>query len=246
MSGGMTSRRAFLGLLLLPALPAASAMAGPAQLSQSPVDFRPGDIDPADLPDLHFRYSGSTSVRMTYISADDSPCHDPGEEETVRAVIPPGAGTLRVGRREYALQQVHWHTRAEHLLNGYRFPLEQHLVHADADGNLLVVGVWLRYGRPHAALGRLFGRLPEECTPDRMVHGVDLNALLPSSHRSLRYPGSLTTSPFTEGVSWVMLARPLALSRAQAEAFTALFPHGNARGVQPLNDRRVRLDVTSG
>lgn len=221
-------------------------MAGPAQLSQSPVDFRPGDIDPADLPDLHFAYSSSTSVRMTYISADDSPCHDAGEEETVRAVIPPGAGTLRVGRREYALQQVHWHTRAEHLLNGYRFPLEQHLVHADADGNLLVVGVWLRYGRPHAALGRLFGRLPAECTPDRMVHGVDLNALLPSSRRSLHYPGSLTTSPFSEGVSWVMLARPLALSRTQAAAFTALFPHGNARGVQPLNGRRVRLDVTSG
>lgn len=243
----MTTRRAFLGLLLVPALPAASAVAGPAQQrEQSPIDFRPGDLEPADLPDPRFSYASSTTVTMTYASADDSPCGDAGEEETVRAVVPPGAGTVRVGRRAYELQQVHWHTRAEHLLNGHRFPLEQHLVHRDADGNLLVVGVWIRHGRPHPALGRLFDRLPRECTPDLSVHGVDLNALLPGSHRSMRYLGSLTTAPYTEGVSWLMLARPVPASTAQVEAFSRRFPHGNSREVQPLNDRTVQLDVSPG
>lgn len=240
----MTTRRAFLGLLLVPALPAASAVAGPAQQhEQSPIDFQPGDLQPADLPDLRFAYARSATVTMTYASAEGSPCDEPGEEETVRAVVPPGAGTLRVGPRRYELQQVHWHTRAEHLLNGYRFPLEQHLVHRDADGNVLVVGVWLRHGRPHATLGKLFGELPEECTPDRTVRGVDLNRLLPQSRRSMRYPGSLTTSPYSEGVSWIMLTHPITVSRAQAAAFGGRFPDGNSRDVQPLNDRIVHLDV---
>lgn len=240
----MTNRRAFLGLLLVPVLPTASAAAGPAQQrAQSPIDFRPGELEPADLPDPQFRYSSSTTLTMTYASAEDSPCGDPGEEETVRAVVPPGAGLLRVGRREYQLEQVHWHTRAEHLLNGYRFPLEQHLVHRDADGNLLVIGVWIRHGRPHRTLGRLFGRLPQECTPDLSVDGVDLNAVLPRSHRSMRYPGSLTTKPYSEGVSWLMLTRPIPASVAQVEAFAGRFPHGNSRDVQPLSGRTVQLDV---
>lgn len=240
------SRRAFLGLLLLPAVvPAASAVADPAPGDeQSPIDIRPADLTPADLPDLRFEYSRSADIRMTYISTEDSPCDEPGEEETIRAVIPPGAGTLWVGRKRFELLQVHWHNPAEHLLNGHSFPLEQHMVHADADGNLLVLGVWLRHGRPHATIGRLFDDLPAECTPDHQVTDVDLNGLLPKSHRSMRYPGSLTTDPYTEGVSWVMLMQPMSVSRAQARRFAGHFPRGNARDVQPLGERTVQLDVS--
>ncbi|MGH3433785.1 MAG: carbonic anhydrase family protein [Thermocrispum sp.] len=233
-------------LLLLPALlPLASAAAEPAEprREQSPIDFRPADLQPADLADLRFDYASSTGVRMTYISTENSPCDEPGDEETIRAVVPPGAGTLRVGRQRYELQQVHWHAASEHLLDGHRFPLEQHLVHTDADGRLLVVAVWLRHGRPHRTLGRLFGALPPECTPDREVADVDLGALLPRSHQSMRYRGSLTTSPYSEDVAWVMLTRPMVLSRPQAQAFAGHFPSGNARGVQPLGDRTVQLDL---
>lgn len=248
MLGGNTirdmsiSRRSLL-FLIPAALPLAAAAAEPADpgSEQSPIDFKPGDLTPAHLPELHFDYT-TTDVRMTYISTDDSPCDEPGDEETIRAAVPPGAGSLRVGPTRYDLQQVHWHTRSEHRLNGHSFPLEQHLVHADADGNLLVVGVWLRHGRPHRTLGRLFGELPTECTPDHDVAKVDLNELLPRQHGSMRYPGSLTTSPYTEDVSWVMLTHPVAVSRAQVHAFAGHFPSGNSRGVQPLAGRTVRFD----
>lgn len=231
---------------MLPALPTGSAVASASRVrpEQSPIDFRTSALEPSDLPELRFAYSSSATVKLTYISSAESPCDVAGEEETVRAEVEEGAGTLRVGEREYTLEQVHWHTKSEHLLNGRRFPLEQHLVHGDGQGNHLVVGVWLRYGRPHDTLGMLFRRLPEECTPDRTVAGVDLGRLLPEEHRSLRYPGSLTTDPYSEGVSWIMLARPMALSRAQANGFARLFPHGNARAVQPLNDRTVRTEAS--
>lgn len=242
--GSGLRRRSFLALLMVPAIPAGSAAAVVRdRAEQSPIDFRTADLERYDLPELRFAYSPSATVNLTYISTDDSPCDDPGEEETVRAEVAEGDGMLWIGEREYTLEQVHWHTRSEHLRNGRRFPLEQHLVHTDDSGNHLVVGVWLRYGRRHDMLGRLFADLPNECTPDRTIQGVDLNRLLPDEHRSMRYPGSLTTDPYSEGVSWIMLARPMALSRAQAERFAALFPHGNSRHVQPLNDRTVRTEA---
>ncbi len=58
--------------------------------------------------------------------------------------------------------------------------------------------------------------------------------------------GSLTTPPFTEGVSWVVLDEPITLSAEQIAAFTALFPEGNTRETQPLNDREILTDVRPG
>ncbi len=71
----------------------------------------------------------------------------------------------------------------------------------------------------------------------------DLTALLPSDLRSYRYTGSLTTSPYTEGVNWVVLNSPLELSMEQVDAFRALFPTGNQREWQRLNGRIISTDV---
>jgi len=75
-----------------------------------------------------------------------------------------------------------------------------------------------------------------------MGHRFNLRRLLPKNRESFRYGGSLTTPPFTEGVQWVVLAEPLEMSAQQIQAFEALFPQGNSREVQPLNNRIVVTD----
>jgi carbonic anhydrase len=60
---------------------------------------------------------------------------------------------------------------------------------------------------------------------------------------SLRYSGSLTTSPFTEPVAWVVLKQPIQMSAEQIDAFHELFEEGNSREPQALNGRRVASDA---
>jgi carbonic anhydrase len=158
-------------------------------------------------------------------------------------LVDPGAGSVTVGGDTYRLQQFHFHTPAENLENGFKFPMEMHLVFADANNNLLVVGRWVEAGAFNAALDPIFSHLPQTTTDTLTVDHFNLNALIPSNLESFRYDGSLTTPPFSEGVKWVDLAQPLDMSAAQINAFSSLFPNGDAREVQALNGRPVFTDV---
>ena len=127
-------------------------------------------------------------------------------------------------------------------MDGAGFPLEMHLVHASADGAPAVVGVFLEEGGANEALAPVWRGLPPEPEPAAVVEGsVDPAALLPDWRTTWRYPGSLTTPPCSEGVSWLVMTEPVTASREQIEAFSALFPVYN-RPVQPLNGRRLMTD----
>jgi carbonic anhydrase len=158
-------------------------------------------------------------------------------------LVDPGAGSVTVGGDTYRLQQFHFHTPAENLENGFKFPMEMHLVFADANNNLLVVGRWVEAGAFNAALDPIFSHLPQTTADTLTVDHFNLNALIPDNLNSFRYDGSLTTPPFSEGVKWIDLAQPLDMSAAQINAFSSLFPNGDAREVQALNGRPVFTDV---
>jgi carbonic anhydrase len=235
---------AIAGLTALSSSTAASATST-GEPHQSPIRIRPGDTEPAHLPTLHVHYPRDTTITMTYVREDaDEPdgCTVRGEEETVRAELPPGVASLTVGGVTYGLAQFHWHTPSEHLLSARAYPIEMHLVHQDASGHTLVVGVWVRPGPSNPTLGRLFDHLVSECTPDDRVAHIDVAALLPRRHTSYRYDGSLTTEPYAEGVQWVMLTDPITASPHQIDRFRTMFPTGNRRDVQDLNDRVVLTD----
>ena len=72
-------------------------------------------------------------------------------------------------------------------------------------------------------------------------HRLDLAGALPRDLTTFRYPGSLTTAPYTEGVSWLVLARHRTLATATVRGVRRLFPDGDARELQPLRGRVVRL-----
>lgn len=167
---------------------------------------------------------------------------------TVQADVPAGAGELRLGDATYLLDQFHWHTPSEHWIDGERFPMELHLVHL-GDSGLLVVGALVVEGRANPEIEKIWRSFPEKPGDRVKVADFDLSKLLPADLHSYRYPGSLTTPACKEGVQWVVLARPVEMSRAQIERFrsvffgTERFPAGNARPVQPLERRTVVTDV---
>ena len=210
--------------------------------SQSPINIVTRDAIFQPLDALLFNYATTVDLTLTDTGS-------PSVEATVRADVPSGS-TLTIGGTNYDLLQFHLHASAEHLIDGVAGAMELHLVHRSAAGALAVVGQIIKLGTENTALAGYFDALDDAKGGTATVAGFDLSALLPTDTRSYRYSGSLTApnasnpaEPFFEPVAWNVLATPIEVSQAQLDRFIALFPDGDARPVQPLNDRIVVTDV---
>lgn len=240
----MTRRRltAFVVPLALAGflLTAGGTTAQSRQPSQSPVDISPGAIrfDPG-RPQLDISYSHS-DLDLEYIRKDAAAsdgCSTRNHEETEEAVVRPGTGHVTLAGVRYELEQFHFHTPSEHRFQGRTDPLEMHFVHRSAAGKLLVIGVPLRAGT-HSTVDDVLAELAPECGETVELKDVDLDSLLPRDRGTLRYNGSLTTAPFTEGVQWFLTVEQT-VSPATIARFQGLFSAGNARTPQPLNGRHL-------
>lgn len=245
------ARRSVLGLPLAAAGTIATArLLGTPALAIADVPHQsPIDIDPAavrrvpHLPALKVHYSSSTPVSVHYVTkdgSDDHGCEIRGDQETEEVGVEAGAGHVTVDGHRYDLLQFHFHTRSEHTINGHHAPLEMHLVHQDVEERKLVIGVLLHPGAGSEA-DRILARLPDECGDEIEVDDFDLASLIPARPATLRYRGSLTTDPYTEGVRW-FLTTPQTTSAAGITAFRSVFPDGDSRPAQRLNHRRVVAD----
>ncbi len=134
--------------------------------------------------------------------------------------------------------QFHFHLPSEHTVKGSAAPMDVHFVHAAAEGDLAVIGVLMEEGEANDAVQSLWEAIPAAGAPSGTLAAFDARALLPESGGHYRYPGSLTTPPCSEIVSWVVMTEPISVSREQIDAFAALYPM-NARPVQPLNERTI-------
>lgn len=234
-------------LLGVPALAAAGLItpaAAAAPPRQSPIHIRSRDaVTTPDLPGLDVDYPRHVELRVHYVRKDEGDpagCSTRDREEVVQADVPEGAAGVRIGGTRYELLQFHFHTPAEHRLDGHHFPVEQHFVHRGPDGETLVVALFLAPGGHGGTLqDTVLGGLPQECGPERQITG-DLAAALPHDLSTFRYPGSLTTAPYSEPVSWLVLAQHRNVATASTRGYRKLFPEGDAREPQPLNGRVVR------
>jgi carbonic anhydrase len=196
-------------------------------MEQSPIDI--AMAEETELVDLEFNYA-DTEVNILNNGHTIQVNYDEGSTAMIEGV-------------EYNLLQFHFHTPSEHTIDGEPAALEMHLVHADADSNLAVVGVMLMVGEEdNEALAALWDVLPAE-EMEAMDAGMAVNVmdLMPEDHTYFHYYGSLTTPPCSEGVNWNVLTTPVMVSEAQLEAFEGIFEM-NARPVQPINDRELLVD----
>lgn len=147
--------------------------------------------------------------------------------------------TLNSGGSEYDLVQFHFHSPSEHTFNGKHFPLEVHLVHADKQGNLAVVGVMFEQGDANDTIEKVWETMPDKANTtagsDQMLNAKDL---LPNNMDFALYSGSLTTPPCSEGVRWHVVKQPLTASEGQIKKFKSIM-HDNNRPILPLNGRKV-------
>ena len=148
--------------------------------------------------------------------------------------------SISVDGIEFNLKQFHFHAPSENLIKGKSYPMEGHFVHADKDGNLAVVAVMFKEGAENKALNAIWSQMPKEegeKTPLAMPFAAA--GLIPAAHAYYRFNGSLTTPPCSEGVRWMVMKTPVAVSREQVEAFTHVMHHPNNRPVQAVNSRPV-------
>ena len=149
--------------------------------------------------------------------------------------------------QSYQFLQFHFHDPSEHHIDGRSYPMEMHLVHKDAEGKLLVIGVLAQEGEEHKELAQAGAWVEEQVGHRMMQYGeevagayeFDLMKVLPKDREHFyAYGGSLTTPPCTEGVQWIVLKEPIEMSEDQIHRFIRAYGP-IARPVQPLRDREI-------
>ncbi len=190
---------------------------------QSPIDIT--EHDGGDAMPLSFSYS----VDAAAVRNDGKLVH----------VDYAAGNTLSVGRRTYELKSAHFHSPSEHRIDGASFAAELHLVHADVNGNLAVVGLLFRPGTASPVAQDVLDAAPG--AGDTVTDGSKLNArgYAPDELGYYRYDGSKTTPPCDEPVDWYVMSQPKTISPEQVDGLLALSGGPNNRPVQPTGDRVI-------
>jgi carbonic anhydrase len=198
-------------------------------VEQSPIDI-PAST-PLDTSGISFSYQPSA---LTILN----------NGHTIQANYDKGSSISFHGTT-YELVQFHFHAASEHTIDGDHDPLEIHFVHRSAEGKLAVVGVMLETGAENPAYIPVFQNLPPAEQEPVGIPGVTVDAsqMLPAQREYWTYPGSLTTPPCSEGVTWLVMDTPVQVSGGQIAAFTSIYAN-NARPVQPLNSRSFVVPLT--
>ncbi|KAI3407519.1 uncharacterized protein J3R85_020915 [Psidium guajava] len=158
-----------------------------------------------------------------------------------------GAGSIFVNGTQYLLKQCHWHSPSEHAVNGRRFNLELHMVHESPEGEVAVVGVMYKFGKPDTFLSSMTDHIERiACTHDvqRAIGIVNPNYIKIGCRRYYRYVGSLTVPPCTQNVLWTIVHKVRTVSREQVKLLREAVRDDsefNARPLQPTNRRPVQL-----
>jgi carbonic anhydrase len=162
----------------------------------------------------------------------------------------------------YSLSHFHIHSPSEHTWGGSYRAMEIHFVHVAPDakqwavvsisfdtaayGNTFLASFWpaVKEVRAKGATALVPG----------MIH---MNELRPPARDYYTYPGSFTTPPCTEAVTWFVMQEPLGVTEKMLQAFRTSMgftwvapneygPMGNFRPTQPLGGRVVRRFVDGG
>lgn len=161
------------------------------------------------------------------------------------------ASVLLLEGKAFALRQFHFHHPAEHFVEDSQSLVELHIVNQNLDDLTIAVVAVMINGLKEAEKGSKHSRTakaiqdfaaqlaPREEEKPSLPVGVstDPNHWLPSERTEYyRYEGSLTTEPYTESVSWVIMRQAIYISLDSLGELIKVLGH-DARGLQPRNRR---------
>lgn len=150
--------------------------------------------------------------------------------------------------KTYRLVQFHIHTPSENKVKGQEFPMEIHFVHQGDNGQLLVIGVFVKKGEVNPIITKIVSNLPKEEGKIEIVQGQTINPadLLPSNRDYYSFAGSLTTPPCSEGLQWIVMTHPITASASQIAKLKEAANGANARPIQALNNRKIDYSASNG
>ncbi len=197
--------------------------------NQSPVNISTHTVD-ANLPAVNFKYNMLTAKKII----------NTGHSIQVNMWSGSG-GEIMVDNKLFQLKQFHFHTPSENTIDGQHAPLEAHFVHLNKSGEITVVAILFELGTADRTLANLIKHMPMDKGQENTLDADVLDHMQGefNSTQYFRFNGSLTTPPCTEGVRWIVMKKPMSISKEQLEVFQNALKHPNARPVQPLNARVV-------
>ena len=200
-------------------------------LMQSPVDIETIKVvEDEDLKPLDIHYKPET--KMSKVTNNGHSIQYNFEE----------GDYVTIGDARYNLKQIHFHESSEHTINGVRFPMAIHLVHASDNGKIAVLGVMVKEGEPNAPFEFLETFLPLKSGESKTINaGFDMNKNLPINKGYYHYTGSLITPPCTESVAWYIFKEPSTISKEQVVTLRKNMPLNNYRNEQKLNGRIITM-----
>jgi carbonic anhydrase len=191
---------------------------------QSPIDIRDGisvQLDPVQFDYQPSRFGVVDTGRTVQVNVADG-------------------NSIEVMGRKYKLVRFDFQHPSEERIDGRQFDMGVHLVHQDDQGRTAIVAVLLDRGAEQPVIQSVWNNLPLEKGDE--VHArtnIDLNFLLPTDRRYFTYMGSMTTPPCKEGVLWMVMKNPVAISSEQLAVFSRLYKM-NARPVQAASGRLIK------
>jgi carbonic anhydrase len=192
--------------------------------NQSPIDLT--DIIEADLEPIEIQYEAGGKDVIN-------------NGHTIQVNFTPGS-KISVDGHAFELKQYHFHAPSENQINGKSYPMAAHLVHADEAKNLAVVTVLFVEGEANPSIASVWSYMPGiEGGRQNLPSGVSAEGILPASRDYYRFNGSLTTPPCTEGVLWLVVKKPVTVSKDQIGKFVKVMKHPNNRPIQAINARAV-------
>jgi carbonic anhydrase len=95
--------------------------------------------------------------------------------------------------------------------------------------------------KAHPSIDKIWANAPKAGETNKVKgEKLDASTLLPEDGTFFRFKGSLTTPPCTEGLTWSVYEQPIHISKEQLATFLKVIGN-NARPIQPLNDRKVKM-----
>lgn len=135
---------------------------------------------------------------------------------------------------KYLLNDIHYHMPSEHWIDGQQEEIEFHLVHADDQGNSLVVGVLFRISEEGVDFTK-------EGLWDFSTHLeiFDPTVFLPQARSHFHYIGSLTTPPTIGPINWFVFDEVNVIDRRFIEEFREEVLENNNRPLQEKLGRKI-------
>jgi carbonic anhydrase len=159
--------------------------------------------------------------------------------------------TVYVDDKIFEFKQIHFHTPAEHLIDGITYPMEMHVVNTlvgqaeEETTEYLVFSFLFKMGKENKFIDEFIQLIPgvKDESENLSTGTVNLRNLIDYDPKKVLnsyfyYKGSLTTPPYTESVNWFIMKTIIDASPGQIQQINKI-QGDNARRIQAQYGRPV-------